>query len=175
MSNCPFCKSETKKVELSRLDLRICPHCLGTFFPSDKTMAFRREIYDKTRVLWLQKLEERRADWIEPTENTSCIDHGEKLVDGKLPDYGIAGKVATCCNMFQLPASTMATLLRRMVASPSDGLLLSKKPKHHFAFIVQLGKIVDKTFGTASPEEDPFESMQYEMKFKDIFETSSEN
>lgn len=101
MSNCPFCKSETKKVELSRLDLRICPHCLGTFFPSDKTMAFRREIYDKTRVLWLQKLEERRADWIEPTENTSCIDHGEKLVDGKLPITASPGKsplAATCFN-----------------------------------------------------------------------------
>ncbi|MCI5601816.1 MAG: zf-TFIIB domain-containing protein [Hallerella porci] len=174
MSQCPFCKSETKKVELSRFDLRICPHCLGTFFPSDKTMAFRREVYDKTRELWLKALEERNADWVEADENSVCIDHGEKLVDGKLPDYGIPGKVASCCEMFQLPASTMHTILRRMVGSPSDEMFLSSKQKHHFGFIVFLSKIVDKIFGSGAPEEDAFETMQYKMKFQEILEKPAE-
>ncbi len=169
-STCPFCKSETKRIDLSHFDLRICPHCLGTFFPSDKTMAFRREVFDKTRVLWLNALENRKEDWVEPDENTCCIDHGEKLVDGKLPDYGIPGKVAICCNMFQIPASTMAVLLRRMIGSPSDGMLLSTQKKEHFGFVVFLTKIVDKILGSGDPEEDAFEFIQYNLKFKNILE-----
>ncbi len=171
-SSCPFCKSETKQVELSRLDLRICPHCLATFFPSDKTMAFRREVFDKTRAMWLLALEKRKADWVEPDESARCIDHGERLVPGNLPDYGIPGKVAVCCNMFQLPASTMAKILRRM--APSDEMFVSSKKKHHFAFIVLLSKLVDKIFGSGDAEDDSFEAIQYNLKFKEILENGSE-
>lgn len=173
-STCPFCKSETKQVEFSRLDLRICPHCLATFFPSDKTMAFRREVFDKTRAMWLLALEKRKADWVEPGESACCIDHGERLVSGNLPDYGFPGKVATCCNMFQLPASTMAKILRRMSGSPSDEMLVSSRKKHHFAFIVLLSKLVDKIFGSGDTEDDSFEAIQYNLKFKEILENGSE-
>ena len=173
-STCPFCKSETKQVELSRLDLRICPHCLATFFPSDKTMAFRREVFDKTRTMWLLALEKRKADWVEPGESACCIDHGERLVSGNLPDYGFPGKVATCCNMFQLPASTMAKILRQMSGSPSDEMLVSSRKKHHFAFIVLLSKLVDKIFGSGDAEDDSFEAIQYNLKFKEILENGSE-
>lgn len=174
-STCPFCKSETKRVELSRLDLRICPNCLAAFFPSDKTMSFRREIFDKTRVLWLEALEARKSDWVEPSENSCCIDHGEKLSDGNLPDYGIPGKVATCCGMFQLPASTLHKILTRMTKAPSDSMLLASQKKHHFAFIVFISKIIDKIFGSEIPEEDPIELVQYGLKFKDILEKPTEN
>lgn len=173
-STCPFCKSETKRVELSRLDLRICPHCLATFFPSDKTMAFRREVFDKTRAMWLLALERRQGDWVEPDESAGCIDHGVKLVSGNLPDYGFPGKVATCCNMFQLPASLMAKILRRMSGTLSDGMLVSAKKKHHFAFIVLLSRLVDKIFGSGDAEDDSFEAIQYNLKFKEILENGSE-
>lgn len=171
-SICPFCQSETKKIDLPRLDLRICPHCLASFFPSDKTMAFRQEVQDKTRELWLRVLEARKSDWVEPTEKTCCIDHGQTLCDGKLPDYGIPGKVATCCNMFQLPASTMNYLLRQMVNAPRAK---SSKAKHHFAFIVFLSKIIDKIFDTGDSDDDALEAIQYHLKFKDVLEKSPEN
>lgn len=173
-SRCPFCQSETKQVELSRFDLRICPHCLATFFPSDKTMAFRREVFDKTRELWLRALENRQSDWVEPAEDVRCIDHGEPLVSGKLPDYGFPGVVATCCNMFQIPASTMVKILRRMLGSPSDAALVSSRKKHHFAFIVLLSKLVDKIFGSGDGGDDSFEAIQYQLKFKDILEKNPE-
>lgn len=172
-STCPFCKSETKRVELTRLDLRICPNCLATFFPSDKTMAFRREVFDKTRAMWLKVLEERKADWVDADETTCCIDHGEKLVEGKLPDYGLPGHVATCCGMFQLPAKTMAAILRR-TSAPSDKSFIASETRHHFAFIVFLSKIVDKIFGSGDEGDDSFESIQYNLKFRDILEKHSE-
>jgi hypothetical protein len=90
MSNiCPFCEFPVVRVDLQGLDLRICPHCLAAFFPSDKTMAFRHEVFDKTREIWLSILESRKADWVEVPGELKCIDHGERLIEGTLPDYGI--------------------------------------------------------------------------------------
>ncbi len=170
-SICPFCQSETRRIDLPRLDLRICPHCLATFFPSDKTMAFRREVVEETRSRWLSALERRREDWVEPGEDVRCIDHGQKLVDGKLPDYGLPGKVATCCEMFQLPASTMHVLLQRMGGAPVEP---KSSKKHHFAIIVLFSKIVDKLLGTGDSGDDGLDSLQYHLKFKDVLEKPSE-
>lgn len=170
-SICPFCQSETRRIDLPRLDLRICPHCLATFFPSDKTMAFRREVVDETRSRWLSALERRRGDWVESGEGVRCIDHGRELVDGKLPDYGLPGKVATCCEMFQLPASTMYTLLQRMGGSPAAERV---SKKHHFAIIVLFSKIVDKLLGTGDSDDDSLDALQYNLKFKDVLEKPSE-
>jgi len=165
---CPFCKSAVVKVDLSALDLRICPHCLAAFFPSDKTMAFRREVFDKTREIWLSILEARKADWVEYTEGACCIDHHEVLVEGKLPDYGIPGHITTCCGMFHLPASVLAQILRRTVLSPTDGMMISRSAKKHNAIVVFFDNLLNLVIGQKKPPEDSIDLVQYNIKFKDI-------
>ncbi|MFA6835682.1 MAG: hypothetical protein WCR04_04675 [Fibrobacteraceae bacterium] len=165
---CPFCKSEIKKVDLSHLDLRICPHCLAAFFPSDKTMSFRREVFDKTRELWLKALETRKEDWVSPPADLKCIDHGEALKTGNLPDYGIPAHITACCGMFHLHAELLAQILRRTLKNPTDNLLVSTRSKHHFAFIVFLDRLLNKILGQKPAVEDPLELIQFNLKFKDI-------
>ena len=99
MSTCPYCKSEVAEIKFQHLDLRICPKCYSTFFPCDQTMAFRSDLTDKSRELWLKALLAKNVQ--DPVcESPCCIDHGEPLVAGKLPDYGYDGKVTNCCKMF---------------------------------------------------------------------------
>ncbi|OIP49246.1 MAG: hypothetical protein AUK31_05965 [Fibrobacteres bacterium CG2_30_45_31] len=165
---CPFCKSTVVKVDLSAFDLRICPHCLAAFFPSDKTMAFRREVFDKTREIWLSILEARKADWVEYTEGACCIDHNELLIEGKLPDYGIPAHITTCCGMFHLPASVLAQILRRTVLSPTDGMMISRSAKKHNAIVVFFDSLLNLVMGQKGPSEDSIDLIQYNVKFKDI-------
>ena len=167
-NQCAFCHSELVKVDLSEIDLRVCPYCLAAYFPCDKTMAFRRCVFDKTREIWLSVLENRKADWKEPDGSECCIDHGAPLMQGNLPDYGIPGSVTTCCETFHLHAALLAQILRRTVAAPTDGLLTSHKAKRHNPLVLFVDKLVGKMFASAPPAEDPLELIQYDLKFKDI-------
>ena len=98
MSNCPFCKTEVVASKIGHLDLRICPKCFSTFFPCDQTMALRGDIPDRSREMWYNALKAKNAP--DPDmAGACCIDHGEPLVDGNIPDDGIPGKVTTCCKM----------------------------------------------------------------------------
>ena len=162
---CPFCRTEVAKIENLRFDLRICPGCLATFFPTNKTMSFRNDIFTLTRKKWLAVLESRGARENVVAE-VRCIDHGELLEDGKLPDYGIPGKVTTCCGMFHLTADMTKEILQRSLVNAD----LKKEGKHHFAFIRALDGLINKLTGNVEPEEDPIEAIQYELHFKHVLE-----
>lgn len=167
MSNsCPFCGSEVARIGLSRLDLRICPECLATFFPSDRTMTFRRELFRKTRETWLAVLNARKANFAPKSEAPCCIDCGKPLERGKLPDYALDGWVATCCGMFNLDPQVASEVLARTLAGSEP----QKEGKHHFAFIRLLDKLVTKLTGNELPEDDPIETLQYELHFRDVLE-----
>lgn len=163
-NTCPFCHSEVKKIEV-RLDLRICPHCLATFFPTDKTMSFRNDIFALTRKKWLAVLNSKDLSNDIPAE-VRCIDHNEILVDGKIPDYGIPGHVTTCCGMFHLTASMTKEILERSLVNAN----IKKEGKHHFAFIRALDSLINRLTGNVEPEEDPIEAIQYELHFKKVLE-----
>ena len=170
MSTCPYCKSEVASVKFPHLNLRICPKCCSTFFPCDQTMAFRSELTDKSRELWLKALLAKNVQ--DPVcENPCCIDHGESLVDGKLPDYGYDGKVTTCCKMFHMPPSMTVQLLKRTLEHPFQQP--AKEGKHHFFFIRALDALVNKIFGEKMPEEDPLDLVQYSLHLKPILEPDS--
>lgn len=167
MSNCPFCKTEVANVKIHHLDLRICPKCLSAFFPCDQTMALRGDISDKSRELWYKALLAKNPE--DPKmDHVCCIDHGEPLVDGNLPDYGIPGKVTTCCKMFHLPPSLTLQILKRTIDAPFQ------KPtangKHHFFFIRWLDSLVSKMIGEKVPDEDPLDLIQYNLHLKKFFE-----
>ncbi|MCF0225340.1 MAG: hypothetical protein HUK20_13815 [Fibrobacter sp.] len=170
MSQCPFCNSEVAEIKILHLDLRICPHCFSTFFPCDQTMAFRSDLTDKSRELWLKALLAKNLKDPE-CKTPCCIDHGEPLVEGKLPDYGFAGKITTCCKMFHLPPSSTIQLLKRTLEHPFNPP--SKDQKHHFFFIRWIFAIVDKLFGEKLPDEDPMDLIQYNLKLKKFLEPES--
>ncbi len=188
-TQCPFCHALVVKINLSRLDLRICPNCFSTFFPSDKTMTFRSELFPYTRRRWLQILEskmqqsaaaeveknvERNVENSMPVEPLKCIDHGQVLTDSKFPDYGIDGKMPSCCGMFHLSASQTAEILRRTLAGSDADFFTSRSPrkeKHHFAIIKMLDKLVSKLLdNNKMPAEDPLEKLQYELHFRKVLE-----
>lgn len=174
-ASCPYCQTQVSELDLHGFSLRICPHCFSTFFPAGKTMAFRHEVQDTTREIWLSVLEKNKESWVKPPEEVLCIDHRQKLIDGNLPDYGIPGKVATCCEMFHLPPELLSQILQRTLISPSVTYVRSRKTTKEFALVRIMTNIVkpfaalfDMIFGRKKQEEDPFQYMQYEMKFKDI-------
>jgi hypothetical protein len=172
MNTCPYCKSEVAQIKFQHLDLRICPKCYSTFFPCDQTMAFRSDLTDKSRELWLKALLAKNVQ--DPVcEDPCCIDHGEPLVQGKLPDYGYDGKITTCCKMFHMPPSMTIQLLKRTLEHPFQQP--AKEGKHHFFFIRLLDALVDRLFGEKMPDEDPLDLVQYSLHLKPILEPESSN
>lgn len=164
MSNCSFCKAEVAEVNLHHLQLRICPKCHSVFFPCDQTMAFRGDLTDKSRELWLAAL--KRMNVQDPVcDNPCCIDHGEPLVDGKLPDYGFDGKVTACCRMYHMQPSVFMKLLKHTLDNPFQQNE-TKEAKHHFFFIKWFDSLVNKMMGEQQPEEDPLDFVQYNLNLK---------
>ncbi|MCF0216337.1 MAG: hypothetical protein HUK21_07685 [Fibrobacteraceae bacterium] len=164
--SCPFCKAPVACIDIHHLNLRICTKCFSTFFPCDQTMAFRGDLIDKTRELWLLALKAKNVPDPE-TSGACCIDHGEPLVDGNVPDYGFPGKVTTCCRTFHFTPSQTVHLLEHTLKHPSHS---SKKEKHHFFFIRALDRLIVKLTGEAVPEEDTLDLVQYNLNFKKLFE-----
>ena len=172
MSTCPYCQSEVAEIKFQHLDLRICPKCYSTFFPCDQTMAFRSDLTDKSRELWLKALLAKNVQ--DPVcEDPCCIDHGEPLAVGKLPDYGYDGKITTCCKMFHMPPSMTITLLKRTLEHPFQQI--TKEGKHHFFFIRALDALINKLFGEKEPDEDPLDLVQYSLHLKPILEPEDSN
>lgn len=165
---CPFCHASVSSIKLHHFTLRICPQCYSTFFPAKNTMSFRNEISDKTREIWLSVLKAKKVeDPILPTE-LKCIDHGEPLVKGNLPDYGMEGYITTCCDLFHLPPSLTCQILERTLKSPFHASTKGKHIKNHFFFIRLLDKLFSKIIGEDQAKEDPLDLIQYDLHFKDI-------
>jgi hypothetical protein len=167
---CSFCKSNVVKVEVNRLDLWICPNCYAAFFAASASMAFRRELFPMTRKLWLDVLETKEAISEENVGN--CLIHQEALVQGILPNYGLEGRVASCCDMLHLPLPLLKEVLKKTLETS----FMKQEGKHHFAFIRLIDRLVSKILGneTISIEDDPIESMQYHLYFKKILEPENE-
>ena len=167
MSTCPFCKAEVAQMKIGHLDLHICPKCFSAFFPCNQTMALRNDLPDRSREMWLEALKAKNVADPDMT-GACCIDHGEPLVDGNIPDYGMPGKVTTCCKMFHLPPSQMMAILKRTLESPFHST--ASERKHHFFFIRALDSLVSKMFGEKMPEVDPLDELPYNLHLKKIFE-----
>lgn len=128
-------------------------------------MSFRNDIFALTRKKWLAAINAKKLPEISMAE-VRCIDHGELLVDGNIPDYGIPGKVTTCCGMFHLTSSMTKEILERSLVNAG----IKKEGKHHFAFIRALDSLINKLTGNVEPEEDPIEAIQYELHFRKVLE-----
>jgi hypothetical protein len=108
---CSFCsKSEPARIEISSLDLRICPNCLATFLPASQFSALRRELNDSTKAAWRRRLQtlSEQPQSIVP----KCMEHDTPLVSGTIPNYSFKGLVPTCCDLQHLPPSLMLEILK---------------------------------------------------------------
>lgn len=167
MSTCPFCKSEVAQMKIGYLDLRMCPKCFSVFFPCNQTSSLRSSLPDKSRELWYNALLAKNVADPDMT-GACCIDHGEPLVDGKIPDYGYEGKATTCCKMFHLPPSMVLRILKRTLDTAAVNS--SSNGKHHFFFIRAIDSLVSKLFGEKQPDEDPLDAIPYNIHLKKFFE-----
>lgn len=131
-------------------------------------MSFRREISDTTRKTWLSVLKGKSIKDPVVSGELKCLDHGEPLVKGALPDYNIPAYVTTCCDLFHLPPSLTCEVLERTLKSPFRPLSKGKHVKEHFFFIRFFDFILSKVVGESLPEEDPLDLIQYDLHFKDI-------
>ena len=166
MNKCPFCNHEVSSIQINPLDLRICKNCFATFFSAEKTISFRTVLLPLTRKMWLKALETKQA--VPPANQTvCCIEHGEPLTDGNLPDYGSKGKVATCCKTLHLTREQTIEILKSSLESYSADL---SSKKHHFFFIRILDKWITKLMKNEVPEEDALDLVQYNIHFKNILE-----
>lgn len=163
---CPFCQQATPlQIELSELNLRICPHCHSTFMPSSQYAAVRRNVFVETRKLWLQVLETRTpALTLPPT--VVCIDHGEPLQQGEIPDYGFPGVYPTCCDMQHLPPATMIEILKFGLKISESGFESQRSRNQPKGLAALLGGILFRWVEKANVE-DGLDTMQYNFKFRE--------
>jgi hypothetical protein len=111
MTLCSFCsKSEPIRIEITAMNLRVCPNCLAVFLPAAQFAALRRELSDSTKAAWRRKLQHLS----EQPQNAApkCLEHGTPLVLGTIPNYSFEGFVPTCCDLQHLPLSLMLEVLK---------------------------------------------------------------
>jgi len=169
---CPFCsKSEPVRIEISSLNLRICPNCLATFLPAAQFPALRRDVDKATKGAWLRRLHAAlQATHSDSPSAINCIEHGSPLENGAIPDYSYEGLVPKCCSLQHLPPSLMVKILELGLDSPripgtGGGASRSKiNPVSKF-----LGGIVFYFWDKKQKKvEDGLDRLQYNLKFKDV-------
>jgi len=159
---CPFCsKQEPVRIDITSLDLRICPNCFATFLPASQFGALRREIMDSTKGAWIRKLKTVPAEHSAP----NCLEHNQPLVSGTIPGYSFEGFIPTCCDLQHIPPPLMIKILE-MGLGTSFGT--SKKSKIN-PVAKLLGGIVFYFWEKKQKKvEDGIDRLQYSFKFKDV-------
>jgi hypothetical protein len=114
MSNtCTFCQTPIVLVRAGESEFRACPKCHATFFPAKHFGAIRGSIDAESRRLWAESLAISAQSFQMPAGPVNCMDHGQPLQEGTLPDVVVPGLVASCCSMLHLPPQLMHDLLAR--------------------------------------------------------------
>ena len=165
---CPFCsKSEPVRIEISSLNLRICPNCLATFLPASQLATLRREILDSTKAAWIRRLDVV----IGANVVQHCLDHNTPLTNGTIPNYSFEGLVPTCCDLQHLPPPLMAKILQMGLGAPTGASMggLAGVRRHKANGISRfLGGIVFHFWKKKQKNvEDGLDRLQYNFKFKD--------
>jgi hypothetical protein len=180
-ASCPFCRAEVKKPAIP-LNLRICPNCLATFLPASLYAALRREVYAPTRQAWKRILEARgipgweaKATEAHPEMPICCLDHGQPLVEGEMPQYGHKILVPTCCDLQHIPPAEMVKVLdfgfemeAKNGASYDFSLKTPYRRRGFFAFLNPLTKLLLKWSDKQPTEDSDLEKLQFIFKFEPI-------
>ncbi|NLB64660.1 MAG: hypothetical protein GX801_11265 [Fibrobacter sp.] len=167
---CSYCEAQVEQVKYNKINMRICPHCYATFISAKSFMAVRRDIDELSRQRLMEFLRANSAV-VNFEKDINCIDHGKKLVDGKLPDYVIPAKIPTCCDIQHLPPQLWGDLLERGLKNP---LLNIKSSKYDSGSALnRLRRFVQNILDKDYTEEDPFDGLFYSIKIEPILKKSS--
>jgi len=159
---CSFCsKQEPVRIDISSMDLRICPSCFATFLPASQFGALRREIMDPTKEAWIRRLQTKTAEYSE----LRCLEHQQPLVSGTIPGYSFEGLVPTCCDLQHIPPTLMIKILKMGLGTAFSA---SKKSKIN-PVAKLLGGIVFYFWEKRQKKvEDDIDRLQYIYKFKNV-------
>ncbi|GHV13024.1 hypothetical protein AGMMS49938_06790 [Fibrobacterales bacterium] len=173
MELCPFCGvGEVARIDISALNLRICPNCLATFIPASQFSALRRDLNDTTRLQWRKKLLKKLTSPAPNPASVLCIEHSKPLVFGKIPNFSFEGLTPECCDLQHIPPPLMIKILDVGLAAGNSGIGIGglgvprSKLNPVAAF---LGGIAFRFWEKRQKKvEDGLDSLQYNYKFKAV-------
>jgi len=164
---CSFCSAqEPVRIEISSLNLRICPNCFATFLPANQFGALRREVQDSTKGAWIRKLKTVASSLSEAgMSGINCLEHNQPLVSGTIPGYSFEGLVPTCCDLQHIPPPLMIKILDMGIGG---AFVVSKRQKIN-GLSRFLGGIVFHFWEKRQKNvEDGLDRLQYSFKFKAV-------
>jgi len=164
---CSFCSTqEPVRIDISSLNLRICPACFATFLPANQFGALRREVLDSTKGAWIRKLKTVASSLSEAEKSgINCLEHNQPLVSGTIPGYSFEGLVPTCCDLQHIPPPLMIKILDMGIGG---AFVVSKRPKIN-GISRFLGGIVFHFWEKKQKNvEDGIDRLQYSFKFKAV-------
>jgi len=162
---CSFCsKSEPVRIDISSLNLRICPNCLSAFLPASQFAALRRDINDSTKGAWIRKLQSIKTAQHSCSDAPVCLEHGVPLINGTIPNCSFGGLVPDCCDLQHLPPSLMIKILELGMGSLTGISRREINPVSEF-----LGGIVFRFWEKRQKKiDDGLDRLQYNFKFRDV-------
>jgi hypothetical protein len=160
---CPFCnKSEPAKIDLSSVNLRICPVCKATFIPAEQLPELRRVLEDTTKTHWINALSICEGF---VTPQILCLEHQTPLEKGTVPGYSYETLVPKCCSLQHLSPNIMKQIL-----SLGLGTNFATRPKKG-GIGRFLAAPIFRLFEKKNPAaEDDIDRLQYNFKFKEVLE-----
>ncbi|MDR2583076.1 MAG: hypothetical protein LBC75_06315 [Fibromonadaceae bacterium] len=168
---CSFCSAqEPVRIEISSLDLRICPYCLATFLPATQFGALRREVQDSTKGAWIRKLKTVTKENLA----SNCLEHKQPLVSGTIPGYSFEGLVPTCCDLQHIPPPLMIKILEMGIGAPNvptrsmGGIAGSRHSKSNGLSRFLGGFVFHFWEKRQKNVEDGIDRLQYSFKFKEV-------
>lgn len=140
----------------------LCTQCHSTYIAAAKFGSIRQVLSEGARKQWLAILQADTASF-QPTAAPLCIEHGQLLTPGKLPEVGLPGLVAPCCTTLHLAPADLAQLLQRSIAPPRhspDDLKNKRKP-----LTVRIVTGILKIFGgQEKPLDDGLDDILWESR-----------
>jgi hypothetical protein len=159
---CPFCgKSEPVKIDLSSVNLRICPVCKATFLPAEQFPELRRVLEDTTKIHWMNALSICEGF---VTPQILCLEHQIPLEKGTVPGYSYETLVPKCCSLQHLPPNIMKQIISLGVGT--NFVARSKKGGIGRFLAAPIFRLFEKK----NPVEDDIDRLQYNFKFKEVLE-----
>jgi hypothetical protein len=165
---CSFCKSEISAIRAGGCELRICSKCHSTFILARQFGAVRRDLDSVTRRKWADQLIESAKTFCLPQGPIPCIDHGEPLQQGTLPDVSIPGLVAPCCSVLHLPPQVMLELLERSLKASAPSF--TSKHKKPSLWQDLAGFFFKRVVKDSAPVDDGLAGAMWDIKLKTVFE-----
>ncbi len=174
---CSFCsKQEPVRIDISSLNLHICPSCFATFLPANQFGALRREVQDSTKGAWIRKLKTVAPLNEAEMSGINCLEHNQPLVSGTIPGYSFEGLIPTCCDLQHIPPALMIKILDMGIGAPNlparsmgGGLVGGRRRSKAEGLSRFLGGFLFRFWEKKQKNvEDGLDRLQYSFKFKNV-------